>query len=90
MYMFMISFLICTYSANWVKVHGTKYQIPFAIIVDKSDNDDDNLVFGEVTDILVADKCSIIFELSVLTAEYVHHYHAPATCIIKTKMFTEI
>lgn len=51
------------YSASWVKVHGTKYQNPFPLIIDKCDaDDDDDLVFGEVTDIIVADKCSIIFE----------------------------
>ena len=51
------------------------------MIIDKCNDDgddDDDLVFGEVTDILVADKCSIIFEFYVMEAQYIHHYHAHA------------
>jgi len=69
------------YSANWVTVYGTKYQTPFALAVDKSEDGED-LLFGEVTNILVADNyCIIIFEFDLLKAEFLHHYHAYAVLL---------
>lgn len=46
------------------------------MIIDKCDDDEDDLIFGEVTDVLIADKCSIIFEFFVVKGQYLHHYHA--------------
>lgn len=68
---------MCTHcSADWVEVYGTKYQLPFALLIDKTEDDD--LVFGEVTRIYVAEKCFVLFEFIVLQAEYQSHYHAYA------------
>ena len=63
------------FSANWIKFHGIKYQIPFGLVVDKSEDEED-LIFGDVKNIFVADSCSVIFEFEELESEYIHHYHA--------------
>ena len=65
--------LYISYRANWVRVLGTKYQPPFAIVIGK---DDDDLQFESVERIL-DDKGIIWFEFTfLLTHEYLHHYHA--------------
>ena len=52
---------------------GTKYQVPFAIVVGK---DDDHLQFGSVTRILV-DRGVVLFEFVLLkTHQFFSHYHA--------------
>ena len=58
--------------ANWVRVNGTKYQTPCALVVEKSD--DKELLFGKVISILVGAKC-VIFEFQLLKSEFCHHYH---------------
>lgn len=56
-----------------MRVFGTKYQPPFAIVIGK---DDDDLQFGSVERILV-DRGIVWFEFTcLLTHEYLHHYHA--------------
>ena len=49
----MVRSLFCR--ANWVKVHGTKYQTPCALVVGRS-HEDDELQFGHVINVLVYSK----------------------------------
>ena len=73
-------FVFMEFSANWVTVFGTKYQLPFGLVVGKSEDEED-LMFGEVVDILVADNHCIIFEFDLLEAEFLHHYHVYAVLL---------
>lgn len=58
-----------------MRVFGTKYQTPFAIVIGK---DDDILQFGSVENIFV-DRGVVLFEfIPLITHEYLHHYHAYA------------
>lgn len=66
-------------SANWVKVYGTKYQLPFTLVIDKTEDDD--LVFGEVIQIYVLDNSCVVFEFVLLQAEFLSHYHAYAVLL---------
>ena len=60
------------YRANWVQVNGTKYQMPFAVVVGKKEDD---LVFGKVENIYV-DAKTVIFEfIEMLTHCFSSHYH---------------
>ena len=60
------------YRANWVRVNGTKYQMPFAVVIGK----DEELTFGNVTSIYVDGK-SVLFEFfPMITHQFYHHYHA--------------
>jgi len=86
---------MCTqYSADWVEVYGTKYQLPFALLIDKTEDDD--LVFGEVTQIYVAQNC--LFCLNLLPCKlniflipcmcmlyYCHRYHKETFFVINHK-----
>lgn len=66
-------------SANWVCVNGTKYQMPFALIVDK---EEEELKFGMVVNIYVDGSASVFFEfVPVVTIEYCSHFHAYALFI---------
>ena len=74
--------------AKWVKVNGTKYQIPFAINIG---NEEDELKFVDVTNIFV-DGSIVYFEfIPFHTYGFSTHFNAyilevPATrnhCIIK-------
>ena len=59
------------YRANWVRVGGTKYQPPFAIVIGKDDKD---LQFGSVERILV-DRGVVWFEFTrLVTHQYLPHY----------------
>lgn len=62
------------FSANWVKVNGTKYQIPCALVVGKSQDGEDDLMFGEVLRILVNLK-TVIFEFKRLASKFCHNLH---------------
>ena len=60
-------------SAKWVKVSGTKYQTPMALIIDKRNEE---LVFGKVINIY-ADAKTVFFEfIHMSTKHFSHHYHA--------------
>ena len=78
--MYSVSVLQLPCSANWVKIHGTKYQIPCAVVVGRSDDDDDELLFGLVLSILVYCK-EVYFEFELLEAQYCNHYHAHSLSI---------
>lgn len=70
----MSCYIICR--ARWVKICGTKYQTPCALIVGRSE-DDDEVQFGQVQRILVHLK-QVFFEFELMKAEYVSHVHAYA------------
>ena len=54
-------------------MNGTKYQMPFALVVGK---DDEDLVFGKVVNIYV-DVKTVLFEFfPMLTCNFSHHHHA--------------
>ena len=57
---------------------GTKYQLPFALVIDKTEDD---LIFGEVTKIYVIENSFVIFEFTILQAEFLPHYHAHAVLL---------
>jgi len=63
------------YRANWVKVNGTHYQTPCALVVGKSDDED--LLFGNVNCILVHKK-QVYFEFELMETQFCNHYHAYA------------
>ena len=62
--------------AHWVKVYGTKYQTPCAVVVGRSDEDDE-LQFGHVTSVLVYAKQEF-FESELMHVQFCEHYHAYA------------
>ena len=63
------------YRANWVKVKGTKYQTPFALIIDEEDGE---IKFGEVFGIEVEDA-NVFFEFVPLhTLYFCKHFNAYA------------
>ena len=62
-----------------MKVCGTKYQLPFALVIDKTEDDD--LILGEVTQIYVIDNSFVMFEFIVLQSEFLVHYHAHAVLL---------
>ena len=62
-----------------MKVCGTKYQLPFALVIDNTEDDD--FIFGEVTQIYVIDSSLVMFEFIVLQAEFLPHYHAYAVLL---------
>jgi len=65
-------FLFC-YRANWVCINGTKYQVPFAIIIG---TDDEDLQFGSVVNVYIHEG-SVLFEfIKMITHQFYHHYHA--------------
>ena len=64
--------LFSNFSANWVKVNGTKYQTPCGLIVGKTDQEEP--IFGEVRRILV-DVKAVYFEFQLLHAVLCPHYH---------------
>lgn len=72
------------YRANWVRVGGTKYQPPFAIVIGK---DDEDLQFGSVERILV-DRGVVWFEFTrLVTHQYLPHYHAKLPHVSSTSMY---
>ena len=69
--------------AKWVKVHGTKYQTPCALVVGRSQ--DDELQFGHVTNIFV--HCQqVYFEFELMHAEFCKHIHAYALSLPPTSL----
>jgi len=81
---------MCTHcSADWVEVYGTKYQLPFALLIDKTEDDD--LVFGEVTRIYVAEKCFVLFGKFNLTTTrmlcFCHQYHKERVMLLSMKIY---
>lgn len=62
-----------------MKVCGTKYQPPFALVIDKTEDDD--FIFGEVMQIYVIDNSLVMFEFTILQAEFLPHYHAYAALL---------
>lgn len=75
-------FAYLSYRANWVKVHGTKYQTPCALVVGQSDEDED-LLFGHVLGVLVHCK-EVFFEFELMEVQYCKHYHAYALSLPST------
>ena len=74
--------LCSSYRANWVKINGTKYQTPCAIVVGQSDEDEE-LLFGHVLGVLV--HCNqVLFEFELMEAQYCKHYHAYAPSLPPT------
>ena len=55
-----------------MKVNGTKYQVPFVLVVGKSEDAD--LAFGEVHSVLVHGQL-VLFEYHLLEAQFYPHYH---------------
>ena len=71
----VFTYLLFVSRANWVKVKGTKYQPPFALIIDEEDGD---LKFGEVLRIEVKDV-NVVFEFIPLhTLYFCKHFNAYA------------
>ena len=58
-----------------MKVHGTKYQTPCALVVGRSH--DDELQFGHVINVLVYSK-QVFFEFELMHVQFCEHYHAYA------------
>ena len=77
MVIWLLLYYIC--SANWVEIYGTKYQLPFSLVIDKTEDDD--LVLGEVTQIYVVDNSYVLFEFILLETEFFSHYHAYAVLL---------
>ena len=71
--------------ANWVKVNGTKYQSPCALVVGQSD--DEELIFGSVLSTLVHHQ-EVFFEFEVMEGQYCKHYHAYALSLPRTSSQT--
>ena len=59
-----------------MKVHGTKYQTPCALVVGRS-HEDDELQFGHVVNVLVYSK-QVFFEFELMHVQFCEHYHAYA------------
>ncbi len=55
-----------------MKVSGTKYRMPCVLVIGKTD--EDQVLFGEVTRILVDIK-SVIFEFKLFRSYFNHHFH---------------
>lgn len=73
--------LTCNYRAKWVRVNGTKYQKPFAIIIAM---EDDDLKFGNVENIYV-DGLTVWFEFVPLdTFQFCTHFNAYALTLPRT------
>ena len=66
MVIWLLLYYMC--SANWVEIYGTKYQLPFSLVIDKTEDDD--LVLGEVTQIYVVDNSYGLFEFILLETEF--------------------
>jgi hypothetical protein len=64
--------LLC--SAKWVKVNGTKYQTPCALVVGKDEADE--LEFGKVENIYVYENSALFEFIPLLTRQFHHHHHA--------------
>lgn len=83
--------VVSLHRANWVKVSGTKYQLPCALVVGQSD--DEELIFGTVLGILVHCR-EVFFEFELMEGQYCKHYHAyalsfPHTSSQKAHRFTK-
>ena len=60
------------FRANWVKVNGTKYQAPSALLIENNEDP----IFGKITDVFVSGN-TIYFEFITLVVKFFyHHYHA--------------
>ena len=59
--------------ANWVKVNGTKYQPPCAIVVGKTEEEEP--LFGSINKVLVFSQ-EVYFEFELMEANFCQHYHA--------------
>lgn len=70
------------YRANWVKINGTKYQTPCALVVGQSDEDEE-LLFGHVLSVLVHCK-EVLFEFELMIVQYIKHCHAYALSLPPT------
>lgn len=68
-----INMITSIYRANWVRVNGTKYQMPCAIVIGM---DEDEPKFGSVENIYI-DGASVFFEfVPMITNQFCHHFHA--------------
>ena len=65
-----------------MKINGTKYHTPFALVIGQSDEDKE-LLFGHVLGVLVYFK-EVIFEFELMEAQYCRHYHAYALSLRPT------
>ena len=64
-----------SYSANWVRVKGTKYQTPCCLVIGKGESEE-QLQFAKVINIYVNGQ-SVIFEVTLLVSHpFSHHHHA--------------
>lgn len=63
-----------TCRVNWVKVNGTKYQTPCALIVNLVDEDP---LIGNIHNILVSGH-DVFFEFELMDTVFLQHYHAYA------------
>ena len=57
--------------ATWVRVNGTKYQVPCAIVIGKNDE----LEFGRVVSIYVDDSIVFFEFIPLATRSFCHHFH---------------
>ena len=72
--------LFLLYRAKWIKIHGTLYKKPSAIIVGMAN---DLPVFGEIRDILVI-KEEVYFHVNIFkTLLYNEHYHSYVVILVE-------
>lgn len=65
-----------------MKVMGTKYQVPFALVIGQ---EEELLKFGSVINIFV-DSMIVYFEfIPMITEQYHHHFHAYALALPQDK-----
>ncbi len=55
-----------------MKVNGTKYQTPCALVIGVEDGEQ---IFGDIINVLVFSR-SLFFEFQLLESSFYHHYHA--------------
>ena len=57
--------------ATWVRVNGTKYQVPCAIVI----GNNDELEFGRVVSIYVDDSIVFFEFIPLATHSFCHNFH---------------
>ena len=57
-----------------VKVNGTRYQTPCALVVGKDETDE--LEFGKVDNIYIYENSAVFEFIPMLTHQFYHHHHA--------------
>ena len=70
--------IICCCRTTWVKVNGTKYRTPCALVIGRTEEEDP--MFGYVYSVLVSGQ-EVFFEFEEMEVTFCQHFHAYAVTL---------